>query len=54
MTSETAHNTNTLPPEMDFDTVSKKGWEGFTKFLTFNTVATALALLFIGALTVWR
>jgi|GEM_PF-3499453 hypothetical protein len=54
MSSETAHNTTTLPPDLDFDTVSQKGWNGFTKFLTVNTVATVLALLLIGALTVWR
>ncbi len=54
MSSETAHNTNTLPPELDFDTVSKKGWEGFTKFITINTLAIVVAMLIIGALTVWR
>ena len=53
MTSDTAHQ-HDAQAEQEFDAASKKGWEFFTKFLTFNTIAAALVLLLIGALTVWR
>ncbi len=53
MTSDTAHQ-HDAQAEQQFDEAAKKGWEFFTKFLTFNTIAVAVALLLIGALTVWR
>jgi hypothetical protein len=42
-----------LPPSEDFDTVSRKGWEFFTKFLFGNVVATIVALVIVALLTVW-
>jgi hypothetical protein len=53
MVTETNQGT-VLPAEEDFDTVSKKGWEFFTKFLAGNVVVTAAVLVLIGLLTVWR
>ncbi len=41
------------PTEVEFDNHAQKGWEFFTKFLLGNVVATILALLFVGILTVW-
>jgi hypothetical protein len=40
--------------EAHFDTPSRKGWEFFTKFLLWNAVTIAAALVFVGLLTVWR
>jgi hypothetical protein len=37
----------------EFDKVSQAGWNGFTKFLLINVIVIAVALVFIGALTVW-
>ncbi|NNM56719.1 hypothetical protein [Acidocella sp.] len=53
MASNTTHQ-HDAPAEQEFDAASKKGWEHFTKFLTFNTIAVAVVLLLIGAMTVWR
>jgi hypothetical protein len=53
MTSDTAHH-HDAPANQEFDEASKKGWELFTKFLTFNTIAAATVLLLIAAMTVWR
>jgi hypothetical protein len=43
----------TLPATEEFDDVSKKGWEFFTKFLLGNVIVTVAALVVIGLLTVW-
>jgi cytochrome c-type biogenesis protein CcmH/NrfG len=37
----------------EFDRTSQAGWKWFTKFLLINVIVCALALLFVGALTVW-
>jgi cytochrome c-type biogenesis protein CcmH/NrfG len=37
----------------EFDQASQAGWKWFTKFLLINVIVCALALLFVGALTVW-
>jgi hypothetical protein len=52
MTDQTPYSTETVAPD-EFDKVSKAGWDGFTKFLLINVVVITIALLFIGALTVW-
>ena len=50
---------NTTAPAADqveqeeFDKTAKAGWAWFTKFLLINVILCALALLFVGALTVW-
>lgn len=42
------------PVEPDvFDKTSLAGWKWFSKFLLINVIVCALALLFVGALTVW-
>jgi hypothetical protein len=46
--------TITDPPEAEpFNQTAKAGWNRFTKFLLWNVVATIVALLVIGLLTVW-
>ena len=52
MASKTNQGT-ALPANEEFDTVSKKGWEFFTKFLLGNVIVTIVALLVVGLLTVW-
>jgi hypothetical protein len=52
MVTETNQGT-ALPADEEFDTVSKKGWEFFTKFLLSNVIVTVVALLVVGLLTVW-
>ncbi len=52
MATETNQGT-ILPPDEEFDNVSQKGWEFFTKFLLGNIVVTVAALVVVGLLTVW-
>jgi hypothetical protein len=54
--TDTAPRAEMLSPvtEAHFDTPSRKGWEFFTKFLLWNAVTIAAALVFVGLLTVWR
>ncbi len=40
-------------PDAAFDTVSKAGWQRFTKFLLINVLVAIAALLIVGLLTVW-
>jgi cytochrome c-type biogenesis protein CcmH/NrfG len=35
------------------DKASQAGWKWFTKFLLITVIVCAVALLFVGALTVW-
>jgi hypothetical protein len=42
-----------LPADEEFDTVSQKGWNFFTKFLLSNVIVTVVALVVVGLLTVW-
>jgi len=45
----------TPPPSLgEIDAHAKSGWEFFTKFLFWNVVVIAVALIFVGLLTVWR
>jgi hypothetical protein len=37
----------------EFSVVSKTGWERFSKFLLLNVIVIVVALLLIGAFTVW-
>ena len=37
----------------EFDKTSQAGWKWFTKFLLITVIVCAVALLFVGALTVW-
>jgi hypothetical protein len=37
----------------EFSAVAKTGWERFSKFLLVNVIAIIVALLLIGAFTVW-
>jgi hypothetical protein len=53
MSTETNQGT-VLPPAEEFDTVSRKGWDHFVKFLAGNVVVTIVALIIVGLLTVWR
>jgi hypothetical protein len=54
MATDTEHGTASPDMQVDFDTRAKKGWDAFAKFLFANAAATALGLVFIAALTVWR
>jgi hypothetical protein len=53
MVTETNQGT-VLPANEEFDTVSQKGWQFFTKFLFGNVVMTVVALVILALLTVWR
>jgi hypothetical protein len=53
MVTETNQDT-VLPAAEEFDNVSRKGWEFFTKFLFGNVVATVVTLVIVALLTVWR
>ncbi|MDE1905455.1 MAG: hypothetical protein KGH75_03275 [Rhodospirillales bacterium] len=54
MSAQPDHSAQITGDEVDFDSPAQKGWSFFTKFLFWNIVAAIGALLFIGALTVWR
>ncbi len=54
MSAQPEHSAQITGEDIDFDSPAQKGWSFFTKFLFWNIVAAAGALLFIGALTVWR
>jgi hypothetical protein len=48
----TAYPSNQVS-EADIDEAAKKGWAWFTRFLLINLILCVLALLLLGALTVW-
>ena len=52
MVTETNQGTM-LPADEEFDTVSQKGWNFFTKFLLSNVIVTVVVLVVVGLLTVW-
>jgi hypothetical protein len=53
MSDHTTVAANAVVEPDEFDKTSQAGWKWFTKFLLITVVACALALLFVGALTVW-
>jgi hypothetical protein len=52
MSDPTTVSAGDVQPD-EFDKASQAGWKWFTKFLLINVIICALALLFVGVLTVW-
>ncbi len=50
------HTTVAIPPPSldEINGEAQKGWNWFTRFLFWNVVVIAGALIFVGLLTVWR